>query len=110
MQAASLPSGSQFTPASSRPPDLIYSRSSTVPQFSPPNGQQLAFLVNKKGTSFTPGGGLLYLLRLSTGEAAPVPGAQGALFPFWSPDGKYLGFFSEGKLKKVPVAGGTVQV
>ena len=75
-----------------------------------PDGQQVAFLVNKKGTSFTPGGGSLYLLRLSTGASAPVPGAQGALFPFWSPDGKYLGFFSEGKLKKIPVTGGTVQV
>jgi len=75
-----------------------------------PDGQQLAFLVNKKGTSFTPGGGSLYLLRLSTGESAPVAGALGALFPFWSPDGKYLGFFSEGKLRKIPVTGGTVQV
>jgi Tol biopolymer transport system component len=75
-----------------------------------PDGQQVAFLAAKKGTSFTPGGGSLYLLRLSTGESAPVPGGQGALFPFWSPDGKYLAFFSEGKLKKVPVAGGTVQV
>jgi Tol biopolymer transport system component len=75
-----------------------------------PDGQQVAFLVAKKGTSFTPSGGSLYLLRLSTGESAPVAGAQGALFPFWSPDGKYLGFFSEGKLKKVPVGGGTVQI
>ena len=75
-----------------------------------PDGQQVAFLASKKGGSFTPGGGSLYLLRLSTGESAPVAGAQSALFPFWSPDGKYLGFFSEGKLKKVPVAGGTVQV
>ncbi len=75
-----------------------------------PDGQQVAFLAAKKGTSFSPGGGSLYLLRLSTGESTPVPGGQAALFPFWSPDGKYLGFFSEGKLKKLPVAGGTVQV
>jgi eukaryotic-like serine/threonine-protein kinase len=75
-----------------------------------PDGQQVAFLAAKKGTSFAPGGGALYLLRLSTGESAPVAGGQGALFPFWSPDGKYLGFFSEGKLKKIPVTGGTVQV
>jgi Tol biopolymer transport system component len=75
-----------------------------------PDGQQVAFLAAKKDTSFTPSGGSLYLLRLPTGESAPVPGGQGALFPFWSPDGKYLGFFSEGKLKKIPVTGGTVQV
>jgi Tol biopolymer transport system component len=75
-----------------------------------PDGQQVAFLAAKKGSSLTPGGGLLYLLQLSTGESAPVAGAQSALFPFWSPDGKYIGFFSEGKLEKVPAAGGTVQV
>jgi Tol biopolymer transport system component len=109
--AGRLTSARQPVHASIEPPagfDL-FSVVDGAPVLSP-DGQQLAFLVNKKGTSFTPGGGLLYLLRLSTGEAAPVPGAQGALFPFWSPDGKYLGFFSEGKLKKVPVAGGTVQV
>jgi Tol biopolymer transport system component len=75
-----------------------------------PDGEQVAFLAAKKGASFTPSGGSLYLLRLSTGESAPVAGGQAALFPFWSPDGKYLGFFSEGKLKKIPVTGGTVQV
>ena len=31
-------------------------------------------------------------------------------FPFWSPDGKYIGYFSAGKLKKVALAGGPVQV
>ncbi|HTW58705.1 MAG TPA: protein kinase [Terriglobales bacterium] len=73
-----------------------------------PDGQQVAFLAAKKGIPMTPGGGSLYLLQLSTGESTPVPGAQSALFPFWSPDGKYLGFFSEGKLEKIPVAGGTL--
>ncbi len=31
-------------------------------------------------------------------------------FPFWSPDSKYVGFFSAGKLKKVALAGGPVQI
>jgi Tol biopolymer transport system component len=31
-------------------------------------------------------------------------------FPFWSPDSKYIGFFSSGKLKKVALAGGPVQI
>ena len=75
-----------------------------------PDGRQVAFLAAKKGGPSRPGGGSLFLLQLSTGEASPVAGAQSALFPFWSPDGKYLGFFADGKLKKVPVAGGTVQV
>ena len=106
-----LTSAHQPVHASIEPPTGFdfFSVTDGTPAISP-DGQQVAFLVNKKGTSFTPGGGSLYLLRLPTGESAPVPGGQGALFPFWSPDGKYLGFFSEGKLKKIPVTGGSVQV
>jgi Tol biopolymer transport system component len=36
--------------------------------------------------------------------------AKEPTFPFWSPDGKYIGFFSAGKLKKAALAGGPVQV
>jgi eukaryotic-like serine/threonine-protein kinase len=39
-----------------------------------------------------------------------LEGTQGATYPFWSPDGKFIGFFSDGKLKKVDVSGGQVQV
>ena len=39
-----------------------------------------------------------------------VDGTQGATFPFWSPDGKSIGFFADGKLKRVDVSGGHVQV
>jgi Tol biopolymer transport system component len=35
-----------------------------------------------------------------------LPGTQDASFPFWSPDGRFLGFFAEGKLKKIDLAGG----
>jgi Tol biopolymer transport system component len=34
---------------------------------------------------------------------------EGARFPFWSPDGKSLGFFADGKLKKLDIVGGPVQ-
>lgn len=34
---------------------------------------------------------------------------QGAAYPFWSPDGKSIGFFADGKLKKIDVSGGAVQ-
>src|SRR5262245_18619869 len=30
-----------------------------------------------------------------------IPGTEGALYPFWSPDGRWLGFFAKGKLKVV---------
>ena len=68
-----------------------------------PDGQQIAFLASKDGRR------TLFVQRLSTGKAEPLPGTDGALFPFWSPESKYIGFFSEGKLKKIEAAGGPVQ-
>ncbi len=39
-----------------------------------------------------------------------LDGTQGAAHPFWAPDGKYIGFFSDGKLKKIEPTGGKAQV
>ena len=38
-----------------------------------------------------------------------LEGTQGASYPFWSPDGRSIGFFADGKLKKVDFSGGPVQ-
>ncbi len=38
-----------------------------------------------------------------------LAGTQGASYPFWSPDGKFIGFFADGKLKKVDASGGIDQ-
>jgi serine/threonine-protein kinase len=46
---------------------------------------------------------------LSALTATPLPGTEGALGPFFSPDGQWIAFFAAGKLKKVPVAGGPVK-
>jgi len=40
-------------------------------------------------------------------ESAPIPGTDGALAPFFSPDGRYVGFWADDVLKKVPIGGGT---
>ena len=53
---------------------------------------------------------LLYVRSRDRIEARPIPGSEGAYSPFFSPDGQWLGFFAEGKLKKVPVAGGSAIV
>ena len=74
-----------------------------------PDGEQIAFGTLKKGVTFRGSESTIYLLRLATGESTPLAGTQGAAFPFWSPDGKYLGFFADGKLKKIPAAGGPAQ-
>ena len=39
-------------------------------------------------------------------EPRPVAGTEGASSPFFSPDGQWIGFFADGKLKKVPTEGG----
>jgi serine/threonine protein kinase/Tol biopolymer transport system component len=43
-------------------------------------------------------------------QVNPLKGTQGASYPFWSPDGKFIGFFADGKLKKIELTGGQVQV
>jgi Tol biopolymer transport system component len=40
-------------------------------------------------------------------KSREITGTEGAYFPFWSPDGKSLAFFVDGKLKRVDLAGGT---
>ena len=47
----------------------------------------------------------LYLRSLESGESEPVAGTDGALEPFWSPDGRSLGFFAHGKLQRVELDG-----
>ncbi len=39
-----------------------------------------------------------------------LDGTEGALFPFWSADAKFVGFFADGQLKKVPAEGGPVTI
>ena len=51
----------------------------------------------------------LWVRRLDSLEAQVLPGTADAWFPFWSPDSAYVGFFAEGKLKKIAVAGGPPQ-
>jgi serine/threonine protein kinase len=51
----------------------------------------------------------LWLRPLDAFGARPMPGTEDATYPFWSPDSRYIGFFSQGKLKKVPASGGPPQ-
>ena len=87
-----------------------------------PPGQQLAGLESGPAVALSPDGTLLgyvarqagsqqiYLRAMDSLEAKPIPGTEGAVNPFFSPDGQWLGFFADGKLKKVSVSGGAALI
>jgi len=52
----------------------------------------------------------LFKRSLEQFNAAPIPGTEGGDHPFFSPDGRWVGFFAGGKLKKAPLDGGLPQV
>jgi serine/threonine-protein kinase len=65
-----------------------------------PDGTHLAYVARQGGTQ------QIYLRAMDSLEAKPIPGTEGAVDPFFSPDGQRLGFFADSKLKKVSVNGG----
>jgi Tol biopolymer transport system component/tRNA A-37 threonylcarbamoyl transferase component Bud32 len=52
---------------------------------------------------------LLWIYEPGSQEATSIANTEGANFPFWSPDGRSIGFFADGRLKRVDTAGGPVQ-
>jgi serine/threonine-protein kinase len=68
-----------------------------------PDGTQLAYAA---GFGFP--NAHLYHRSFNELEFKLIPGTEGGHSPFFSPDGKWIGFFTEGRLKRVPVAGGPV--
>jgi serine/threonine protein kinase/Tol biopolymer transport system component len=52
----------------------------------------------------------IWVQTLSDLTARKLDGTEGASFPFWSADGKFIGFFAQGHLKKVAASGGPVLV
>jgi len=67
-----------------------------------PQGDKLAFVAHSADSK------LLWVRSLSSDFAKQLDGTSGAAHPFWSPDGRYLGFFAGGKLLKIPAEGGPV--
>jgi predicted Ser/Thr protein kinase len=50
---------------------------------------------------------MIWVQRLDSLTASPLPGTEGAYAVFWSPDGQFIGFWADGKIKKIPADGGT---
>jgi serine/threonine protein kinase len=65
-----------------------------------PDGQTIVFSGNEAS------GSRLFVHNFDSLEPRVVAGTEGAKQPFWSPDGKSVGFFARGKLRKVALAGG----
>jgi eukaryotic-like serine/threonine-protein kinase len=85
------------------PPDTEFTASSAGAPALSPDGSKLAFLTGLSPET------KLWVRDVNTGALQPIE-VERPTFPFWSPDGKYIGFFSAAKLKKVALAGGPVQV
>ena len=70
-----------------------------------PDGHTVAVVGDRESG----GKSTLWMYEVGSREAKSVANTDGANFPFWSPDGLSLGFFAEGKLKRLDIAGGQVQ-
>lgn len=68
------------------------------------NGRQLVFVARAADGSTA-----LWLQHLDSLDAARLAGTEGAVRPFWAPDGDQIGFFSRGALRTVAVNGGSLR-
>ncbi|MFI5197255.1 MAG: protein kinase [Thermoanaerobaculia bacterium] len=71
------------------------------------NGNFNPFALSPDGKILVYAGNKLFIRPLDRDEIRPIPGTDGGVSPFFSPDGLWVGFFADGKLKKVPLAGGS---
>src|SRR6266568_3217942 len=69
-----------------------------------PDGQTIVFVATSEGRS------VLWLRSLGSVSARPLAGTDYASLPFWSPDSRSVGFFVDGKLKRIDIDGGSAQV
>jgi len=65
-----------------------------------PDGRAIAFVAQSAGRR------QIWVRQLDQREGYPVQGTEGGHRPFWSPDGRSLGFFSDSSLRRVSVRGG----
>lgn len=90
----SIPLPQNVSTASSQAPDLALS----------PDGGRLAFSASNGKTR------QLWLRALDSFTTQPLAGTDGADSPFWSPDGRYIAFFADNKLKKIDTQSNVIEI
>jgi len=69
-----------------------------------PDGRRVAFITSAADGQFA-----LWVRPIDSLEAQRLPGTEGAAYPFWSPDSRFIGFNAGAKLKKIEASGGPSQ-
>ena len=82
------------------PPDAMLASLDFPATTISPDGSLIAYVATRGGRP------QLFVRRLDNPVPTPLPGTEDAISPFFSPDNRWIGFFAEGKLKKVSVTGG----
>jgi len=82
--------------------DLRLGTGANVPLAISADGKDIVFVGVRAGAT------MLYLRLLNDPTAHAIPGTENASSPFFSSDGKWLGFFTQNQLKKVQFPGGAV--
>jgi serine/threonine protein kinase len=93
----------QQTPIAAPPVQVEITTPPTHDPFSfaiSPDGRRLAFAGRSGEVEQR-----LWIRSLDAPVAQPLPGTEGAHHPFWSPDSHSIGFFAEGKLKRIDLGG-----
>lgn len=70
-----------------------------------PDGRRLAFVA-----ALAHGSSEVWVRPIDGIEPQVLSGTEGASYPFWSPDSRFIAFFAGGKLKKIDTAGGAPQI
>jgi eukaryotic-like serine/threonine-protein kinase len=80
---------------------FVFQGTASGPPVLSPDGQRLAF-----SASGSDGRRRLWVRPLNAATAQPLEGTDGATYPFWSPDGRVLGYFANHKLNRIDASGG----